>query len=442
MVARQKNSPVTQPRALGALAAMAVIDGGRSLDHAIAQVLHGVRLSHADIAWTRELVYGVVRRFRQLDDTASSLLEKPLRRKDRDIYFLIITGIYQLLYMRTPEHAALSETVNGCVALGKPWAKKLVNGCLRHFLREGITIEEDSLQYSHPDWLADRISVAWPQHARTILAINNIPPPMCLRVNTSQLSRTDYLVQLQSAGIQASPDTLSAAGLVLGKGVSTDRLPGFDEGRCSVQDSAAQLAAVLLAAEPGHRVLDACSAPGGKTGHMLEHARGLVNLTAIDISGERLDMVRETLVRLGRQARCIEADAANVSEWWDGEAFDRILIDVPCSGTGVIRRHPDIRHHRRPDDIARLVERQSILLDAMWQILRPGGQMLYSTCSILPEENQQQITRFLARHSDAIIHGNELDCAIQCEPGLQTLPGVHPCDGFYYCLIGKPRQRP
>jgi 16S rRNA (cytosine967-C5)-methyltransferase len=378
-----------------------------------------------------------MRRFWPLENAAGQLLDKPLRKKDRDIYFLLLVGLYQLQFMRTPEHAALSETVNGCTALGKTWAKKLVNGCLRSFLRTGISIDDSSHHYSHPDWLAEKISRAWPDYTDTILATNNVPPPMCLRINLNRVSRVDYLARLSDIDIRAGLDDMSETGLILDKGVPTDRLPGFNQGECSVQDTAAQLAAVLLDAKPGHRVLDACAAPGGKTGHILEHTQGLARLTALDISQERMGLVKKTLERQGMEATCIVADATMVAKWWDGVPFDRVLLDAPCSGTGVIRRHPDIRHHRRERDVDRIVERQSALLDAVWQTLRPGGILLYATCSILPEENEEQLRNFLTKHQNALVLDPGLSNAIQCEPGYQTLPGIHPCDGFYYCLVEK-----
>jgi 16S rRNA (cytosine967-C5)-methyltransferase len=428
---------LSHPRALGALIAMSVVDEGRSLDRALPQWLSRSSLSPKDSAWVRELTYGILRRLLQLEAAASLLLEKPLKNKDRDLHYLLLVGIYQLRFMRTPEHAALSETVEACLALKKPWAKRLINGCLRNFLRSEVVIDDKSHHHSHPQWLADQIGRAWPEQVEKILAVNNLPPPMCLRVNLIRDSREKYLDTLDEADIVASPDQIAITGVILGKGMSTDSLPGFQQGYCSVQDTAAQLAVTVLDPGPGDRVLDACAAPGGKSGHILEHTHGNVRLTAIDSEEHRMRLVKENLARLELDATCLTADASDTQSWWDGKLFDRILLDAPCSGTGVIRRHPDIRHHRRSGDIESLTKIQSSLLAAVWPTLRPGGRLLYCTCSILPEENSLQVRTFLDQHDDAKTLPERIPGSIQCDPGSQMLPGIHNCDGFYYCLIEK-----
>lgn len=428
---------ISQPRAVGALAAQTIVDEGRSLDRVLPNMLDAGKLNRSDSAWVQELVYGITRQYWHLEDIARNLLDKPLRARDRDIHFLLLAGLYQIVFMRTPEHAALSETVAGCEALGKDWAKRLINGCLRNFLRNPVSVNESSHYYSHPAWLGKAISDTWPEYADTILSANNLPAPMCLRVNVARSTRSQYLERLAKARIPARPDELSEVGLVLDRGMPVDRLPGFAGGMCSVQDTAAQFAASLLDAAPTDRILDACAAPGGKTGHILEYTRGLAEVVALDISPKRLRLVKDTLARLGMAATCIEADAAMPREWWDGEPFDRVLLDAPCSGTGVIRRHPDIRHHRRPQDVDTLGQKQSALLDAVWQTLRPGGRLLYATCSILPQENEHQVRAFLERTNNAREIDAVLPTALNRQPGIQTLQGVHQCDGFYYGILEK-----
>ena len=305
-----------------------------------------------------------------------------------------------------------------------------------------MTLDE-AHRASHPSWIRESIEQAWPAHSAAILAANNQRPPMCLRVNRRVNSRADYLDQLASKEISAHNDPYSEDGIVLDKPVAVSLLPGFADGAVSVQDTAAQLACSILDAKPGHAVLDACAAPGGKTAHILERSDNKVHMHALDVVESRVQQLHATLDRLGLEADAFVADASLAPaqqevDWLPpSSGYDRILIDAPCSGLGVIRRHPDIKHHRRASDIAALNEIQQRLLEQLWTLLKPGGLLLYMTCSILPAENQHRIQQFLLAQADAstadFIHPN----ALQLEFGKQTLPGVHSMDGFYYCLLHK-----
>lgn len=392
----------------------------------------------ADAALVQELCYGVCRHYFELAQVASSLLEKPLRKKDRDVWCLLLVGLYQLFYLRVPDHAAINETV---AAVRKPWARGLVNAVLREARRRwpdysAENFADPALCWSHPAWLIDKLRRDWPDHWTDILRANNERAPMTLRVNRRRTSRDDYLERLLAAGIGAHQGTLGEDALILDAPVPVQALPGFQDGLCSVQDEASQLAAALLRLDAGQRVLDACAAPGGKTCAMLERA-GDLDLLSLDNDAARLERIRDNLARLGLQARVECADAARPGQWWDGRPFDRILLDVPCSGTGVIRRHPDIKLLRKAEDVEGMRERQQAILTAAWPLLKPGGFLLYSTCSVLIEENNAQIAKFLHHTPDARAAALPGDWGQPCEIGRQLLPGTANSDGFYYALLEK-----
>nr|WP_010131093.1 16S rRNA (cytosine(967)-C(5))-methyltransferase RsmB [Microbulbifer agarilyticus] len=404
------------------------------------------QVDEKDRSLLRELCYGTARFAPRLELMLNKLLRKPV--KDEELEALMLVGLYQLEYTRIPDHAAIAATVEAARAIKLGHATGVVNGVLRNALRnkEALTRKlSGNPQFSsaHPEWLQQAVKAAWGAEARAIFTANNENPPMSLRVNRSQISRADYLQQLQDTGINAEPCTFSAAGLILESPVAVSRLPGFEDGLVSVQDQSAQLAAPLLDPQPGERVLDACAAPGGKTCHLLELQPDL-DLSALDIEEERLDRVIENLERLGIGAQIICADAAEPEHWWDGEPFDRILLDAPCSATGVIRRNPDIKLLRRPEDIQELAALQGKILRAMWRLLKPGGTLLYATCSILPEENSAQVARFVAETPDArdntpqLLHGEPW--GLPQEVGMQLLPGLHAGDGFYYAKLEKQAQ--
>lgn len=391
-----------------------------------------------DKAFVQALCYGVCRYYHRLDFILNQLLDKPL--KDIDVKLLILIGLYQLQFMRVKSHAAVSETV--AAARKKPWAKALVNAVLRNYLREQDRLEqqadqESSADLSHPRWLIDKIQQDWPQQAPQLFLENNRQPPMVLRVNLARISREHYLNQLAERDIGSMPVDFCSSALMLDKPVPVESLPGFEQGLVSVQDTAAQLAAQLLDVQPGHRVLDVCAAPGGKAAHILESQPQLKELVAVDIDASRMQRVSDNLQRLKLEAGLLVGDAANPEAWWDGQPFERILLDAPCSALGVVRRHPDIKLLRRVEDIAQLQSLQKNILGAIWPLLAPGGILLYATCSVLKQENEQQIEAFLAEHSDAAQLPIEASWGSAREFGRQIFTGESAMDGFYYARIIK-----
>jgi 16S rRNA (cytosine967-C5)-methyltransferase len=388
------------------------------------------------------LCYGVCRHYYSLTALVNSLLEHPLQEKDDDIYALLLVGIYQLSDMRIPAYAAVDETVSATKGLQKEWARGLVNAILRNYQRHGETLrarlsDDPVSQYAHPSWMIGMIKKAWPNEAEEVLIANNGHPPFALRVNQRHNSRDAYLEKLTAAEISASAIAETTFGILLDEPMDVHALPGFAEGDVSVQDGAAQLAAELLMLEPGQRVLDACAAPGGKTAHIAESMPKLAELVAVDQDARRLLTVTENLERLKLTATCIASDVANTKAWSDGKLFDRILLDAPCSATGVIRRHPDIKLLRRADDIQNLVEEQLRLLTAVWSLLKIDGILLYATCSILPRENAGVLAQFLATHADAEEDIIQAEWGVACKVGRQILPGMHGMDGFYYARLKK-----
>lgn len=428
------------PRQASVAVLQQVIQHGRSLTDSLNVQLP--KLKPADRALCQAMSYGVLRHYHRLDYLAGKLLDKPLRKKDQDVYCLILLGLYQLLEMRIPDHAVVSQTVAVSKGLKKHWAKNLVNAVLRNFQRQKDTLlssldDNNAVTfYSHPDWLIQRLKKAWPDDWQAILQANNQQAPMSLRVNPQHGSRQDYLAKLSQQEISASPLPHTQQGIQLTQASPVEALPGFSEGKISVQDGAAQLAAELLAAEAGERILDACAAPGGKTAHILEAQAGLAELVAVDIEQPRLDRIGENLQRLGLVAKLVCGDASQPDAWWDGHAFDRILLDAPCSASGVIRRHPDIKLLRRDTDIASLTALQHKLLRQLWPLLKSGGMLLYATCSVLPEENHLQIQQFLAEQPDARLQDIAADWGRPMPAGRQILPGEQEMDGFFYaCLL-------
>lgn len=424
-------------RAAAAKISWQIIDQGRSLDSALADYAENQQPSPKDRAFVQELVYGVCRWYGELDEVAKQYLRSPIRKKDRVVHFLLLVGFYQLRKLNTAEHAALAETVGACKQLHKVWAKQLINGCLRNHQRKPADVA-DPVYQSHPQWLRDEFASAWPNHALAMMHANNQRPPMCLRVNRLRTERDEYLKRLNDIAIEAIVDPHSVDGIILKQAVGVSSLPGFDDGDCSVQDTAAQLAAAILQIEPEQVVLDACAAPGGKTAHILEHLGNTGRVHALDVSEKRCEQLTATLQRLQLQADVFCADATLPHSWPSPKnGYDRILIDAPCSGLGVIRRHPDIKHHRRPSDIEALNQTQSQLLKSLWPLLKPGGKLLYMTCSVLPSENDEQVASFIEQQPDAQLAPFDHPMAYILPHGKQTLPGVHSMDGFYYSLLSK-----
>jgi 16S rRNA (cytosine967-C5)-methyltransferase len=414
-----------------------VLQEGQSLTAALEGVLPSVP-SAKDRALIQALCFGVCRFYHRLDFILNELLEKPI--KDRQIRALALVGLYQLRAMRIKPHAAVSETVKG--ASKKPWAKALLNALLRNYLRNQADLEQKADLYPsaalcHPVWLIEQIRQDWPRQATTLWMENNRQPPMALRVNLSRLSREHYLRLLAERDISAETVDFCASAVLLTQPVPVELLPGFDEGLVSVQDTAAQLAAYLLEVKPGQRVLDVCAAPGGKTAHILELQPQLAKLVAVDKEASRMERLTGNLKRLKLQADVVTGDAARPDTWWDGRLFDRILVDAPCSALGVIRRHPDIKLLRRPDDIGTLQILQQSILQAVWPLLAPGGLLLYATCSILKQENEGQMTAFLSAHADAVELPIVADWGVSQSCGRQILTGEHAMDGFYYARLEK-----
>lgn len=412
-----------------------VLDSGRQLGDCRSL---DAGLDARDAAFARRLAYGTLRWYVALDALATDLLERPLKARERDVHRLLLLGLYQLWHEDTEAHAAVHATAEVARALRKPWAVGLVNAVLRRFQREReqrlTRLGNQEASLAHPDWLLERLKADWPRHWRAVAAANNAEPPLWLRANTLRQSTDDLARALGDAGFDARrhPDITTA--VEMRPPAPVDRIPGFSDGLCSVQDAAAQWAATLVKAQPGQRVLDACAAPGGKTGHLLEHTQHL-DLTALDLQPQRLERVQENLDRLGLSAHLLAADASQPDAWWSGEAFDRILLDAPCSATGVIRRHPEIRLLRTPEDVAQVIRLQAKLLDALWPLLRPGGMLVYATCSVLRCENSEQIQKFLDRTDDADCTGPPWPDPKSSDPGRQILPGESGMDGFYYATL-------
>lgn len=428
---------------LTAIANLAGVVDGRSLDAMLADNRH--ELAEQDRAFAAELSYGLCRWYRQLHAVIAARLKKPFRARDRDLHFVLMLGAYQLLHTEVPAHAAVSTSVELTRQLDKGWAGKLVNAILRGIQREAEDVESPlcqqikgdlSLRYAQPKWFVKAMQKAWPDVIDSLLGALQERAPMTLRVNTRRMAVAAYASQLRAQGIEARLVAGAPDALCLDKPVAVAQLPGFADGQASVQDAGAQLAARLLDVHSGQRILDACAAPGGKTGHLLELADDLA-VTAVDVDARRLKRVEENLQRLGKTAELLAADAAQPPAVWREQSFDRILLDAPCSATGVMRRHPDIRLLRRREDIAALAQRQAQLLDALWPCLRPGGKLLYVTCSLMPEENEVQIATFVSRQPQADAIALNVEWGHERGLGRQTLPGEDTMDGFFYALLEK-----
>ncbi len=435
-------------RAVAAEIVDAVVHGGRSLDLTIVEM--EARITSRDRSLLRMLCYGSLRQHWRLQGYVEQLISKPLRKRDRIINCLLAIGLYQLVEMRIPDHAVLSETVEAARLLRRPKLAGLVNACLRRFTRDKLASTEpvgDEARWNHPAWLIEAIRNDWPEDWQAILAANNERAPMWLRVNAARGSVSRYLDRLSELGIEATPMRSIVDAVKLAEPQAVEELPGFADGDVSVQDGAAQIAARWLLHEratekQADRVLDACAAPGGKSSHLTEIGAGRIALVAVDSDEARLQRVVENLARVGGDATIIAADASNPEEWWDREPFDGILLDAPCSASGVIRRHPDIKLLRRESDLARLAALQAALLTALWGLLAPGGTLLYVTCSVLAKENDDVIAAFLRTHDDAsendVLPNNNIhDLMRRKACGYQVLPGTADLDGFYYAALQK-----
>ncbi len=422
-------------RALAAKCCFAIVDKGRSLADELPLLQE--KAQGKDKGLLQELCYGVLRYLPELEYDCRQLVSKPLKGKQRVVHFLILVGIYQLKYTRIPDHAAINESVAATKPLKHFHLKALVNGVLRGFQRKAQESQPEistAVQFNHPSWFINKIKHAYPEYWQQVLMANMAKPPMWLRVNQQKQTLEQYQAQLTQAGIEIEYIDKNSGAIKLAAPIDVNALPGFSSGEVSIQDGAAQQAAVLLDCQAEDLVLDCCAAPGGKTCHILELTPDLGSMTAIDIDESRLARVKENLNRLKLTANTIACDASTPESWWNGELFDRILLDAPCSGTGVIRRHPDIKWLRQASDIDKLVVLQQQILTKVWSLLKPGGTLLYATCSILPEENCEQIQRFIEQQSNAeLITLNDDNSAI----GWQILPNHQSMDGFYYAKLTK-----
>lgn len=430
-------------RATAALVVDAVVTSGKSLDTALPD--HEARVAREDRALLRLLCYGTLRRYWRLQFWIGQLLDRPLKAKDSVINALLAIGLYQLTETRIPDHAVVSQTVEASRLLRRPKLAGLLNAVMRRFLREDIASavpDTAEAAHDHPQWLIDAIRNDWPGHGDAILAANNARAPMWLRVDASRATAEDYVRALQEVGLEAEAFDAIAGAVQLAEPAPVEELPGFADGLVSVQDAAAQLAAPWLLRGTGRRVLDACAAPGGKSGHLLELGGTEIDLTCLDRDENRLQAVADNLDRLGRSATLLCGDASTPQAWWDGTAFDAILLDAPCSATGVIRRHPDIKLLRRAADIESLARLQRSLLDSVWPLLAPGGRLLYVTCSVLAAENDAVLRPFIeatadARQDDALQNNNIRDLMQRKACGFQVLPGTADMDGFYYACLER-----
>ncbi|WP_105902929.1 16S rRNA (cytosine(967)-C(5))-methyltransferase RsmB [Vibrio gangliei] len=421
-------------RAAAAKVLFEVVDQGYSLSAALPAAQQTIR--PRDHALLQEICYGALRYLPRLESIANELMDKPLKGKQRVFHHLILVGIYQLSFMRIPPHAAVGETVEGTQALKGPRLRGLINAVLRNYQRNQEQLDAKALahnagKYVHPSWLLKLLQEAYPNEWQSIVEANNSKAPMWLRVNRQHHTRDEYLTLLEQENIEAETHPQAQDALRLLSPCDVMTLPGFDRGWVSVQDAAAQLSVDYLQPQDGELILDCCAAPGGKTAHILEHTQN-TQVVAIDCDDTRLKRVHENLERLNLQAQVICGDARYPQDWWNGEKFDRILLDAPCSATGVIRRHPDIKWLRRGNDIAALAELQKEILDAMWKQLKPQGTLVYATCSITPQENVEQVKAFLKRTDNVELIGSQTD-----NPGRQILPGEENMDGFYYAVLRK-----
>lgn len=393
-----------------------------------------------DRAFVTACVYGAIRNYYSLTASLDALLQRPLKGKDADIEALLISGLFQIRHMGVPAHAVVSTSVDAAKEMKKDWACGFVNAILRKASRTESIDESmacEPIRFEHPQWMIDRVRHDWPADWGAILRSNNSRAPMSLRVNCNRTSVKSYLSILADAGIGATSSQHSPACIVLSEPSPVNLLPNFEHGWVSIQDEGAQLAAELIIPKGEGRVLDACAAPGGKTCHILESAGRRIRLTAVDVSGTRMRRVQENLGRLGLDCATQVADAGNPSEWWDGEPFDRILLDSPCTSTGVIRRHPDVRLHRKPGDVGNSALEQNRLLAALWPLLAPSGKLLYSTCSVIHAENDSVVASFLKSHPDAKSEALSVPWGREMRYGRQLLPGEEGTDGFYYAMLLK-----
>jgi len=431
---------LTNVRALAAQAVLAVVDKQKSLTQVLSN--RDEALSAPDQGLLQLLCFGTCRHFFSVNALTKMMLDKPLPEQARPVQAALWVGLYQLAHTDMAEHAVIHETVEAVKQLKLDKYAPLVNAILRRFQREkGELMEQlqqsDVPRFDHPKWLIKMLSKSWPDHWQSICEEANRPGPMTLRVNTHLQSREQYSRLLSDISIEHTNGKYALTSLYLNHPSSVEQLPNFEQGAVSVQDEAAQLAAAILDPQPGEHILDACCAPGGKTCHILEYTGNQASVVALDADATRLKRVQENLDRLSLNANVLQGEAQSPDQWWDGTLFDRILLDVPCSATGVIRRHPDIKLLRQREDIDNLATLQQEILRTAWGMLKPGGQLLYATCSILPLENQKNIEAFLSNQADVKLTTLELSTGLDTGFGHQLFPQQQGHDGFFYALLTK-----
>jgi 16S rRNA (cytosine967-C5)-methyltransferase len=430
---------MTDARALAAEVLADVALRGTSLRERL-QPAQSKLVDARDRAFLTALCSEGARWWLRFDKALDVLLQQPLRKREPALHALLVLGLVQLEVLHLPPHAAVAATVEATRALQRGGFSKLVNAVLRRWLRERDGLNEildrdQSTRFAHPRWLVEAIAHDWPDHVDDILAENNQPSPPMLRVNSRRATREAAVLELAEAGILAKSHAWLRDALQLDGHADIARLPGFAKGHFSVQDGAAQCTANLMDMHDGMRVLDACAAPGGKACHMLEHAD--LELLALERDPARANSIRSNLERLHLACELRNGDAGNPGAWWDRKPFDRILLDAPCSATGVIRRHPDIKLHRRASDIPQLAREQARLLEALWPLLARHGRLVYATCSVLHEENERVVAGFLDAHPDAQPERCDLPVGRAAGAGWQILPGEGGLDGMYYAVIAK-----
>jgi 16S rRNA (cytosine967-C5)-methyltransferase len=427
-------------RAAAARAVGRVLGQGESLSKSLPRELEAQPRSER--ALVAELAFGALRYGPRYEKVIAALMKRPLRSRAPAVHAALLIGVHQLFEMRVPAHAAVAETVEAVRLVGGEWAVGLVNAVLRRVQAETGPLREHyahdpEFAHAHPRWLLDALAADWPDDWPAIVAAGNARADLALRVNARRGTRADYAARLAAAGIAATEHEHARDALLLPDGGEPTLLPGFADGDCSVQDAAAQLSVELLDLAAGQRLLDACAAPGGKLAHALEREPALGEAVALDLDAARLARVAENLTRLGLSARLLVGDARQPDAWWDGRRFDRILLDAPCSATGIIRRHPDIKLLRRPRDVDAVSRTQSELLDSLWPLLAPGGRLVYATCSVLEREGARQVARFVARTPDAAALPLAVPWGRVRGMGRQVLPGDSAMDGFFYAALVK-----
>lgn len=438
MAGKQKQKPVkgVTVRQQAVKILLKVIEEYQSLDTVIEAEIE--QIVELDRPLLQALCYGVMRWLHQLNEWLAQLSDRPASKLKPEVRILILLGLYQLKYTRIPAHAAIHATVACAPGLKAPHAKGLINAVLRQYQRlqeRSELVQNERTEFSHADWMMEQIRKDWPDDWQDILNSNNQQAPMVLRLDTSNMSRPEYIDMLSVKQISASEHPHSKSAIVLEKAVNVIELPGFDQGLVSVQDAAAQLGVPLLQGKREHRILDACAAPGGKTAQILQQIAPQA-LYAMDNSQQRLQKLQPLFERIHASASVIVGDASKPEDWWDGKPFNRILLDAPCSASGVIRRHPDIKHLRSAKALEKIAKRQSRILDAIWPTLASGGRLVYVTCSIFKIENELQISKFLQRQEDAELE--EIQAAWgRGTIGRQVLPGEDGMDGFYFAVMNK-----